>query len=1009
MRNKKFIAFATVVLFVCQFVLVTSLAAQLPNPKLFSLRPCGGKAGTQFEITIRGADTDEGTSLIFSHAGITAKPKQTAAQEFVPAKPISNVFVVNIAANVPPGMYDVRFLGRFGISNPRRFVVSNENESASDGQNRSINSAKFLPLNEVHTGQVDASQVDYFKFRLDAKQTVTIECLTKSIDSRLDPAIEIYDLEGNQLKALPAHEHGDGFLSFTAPFASQFICAVRDFTFTGGADHFYRLRIHAAPHIVSASPLCLPSQGETNVKFIGYNLPGGQPSGIPSADPNLQVAMVKIKTPLAENNNTASTDPVSINLNGRDIHLTNNGKRSRPFTMYLSDHPIQIESANNNQFNQPQAITIPCDLSAKFYPRNDVDWFEFDAKAGQIFTVDLISQRMEKYSDPTLEIHSVTKSADGKVTSKRLHFIDDAGDRNARVKTNFDFSSDDPTLRFAVPADGKYRVGCANQFSAFDDITSNYRLVIRPEKPRCLLVVEPKLARLANGNQVLMSAATVRPGATCKLLLKVERREGFNSKLNIGVKGLPAGVTARPTILAQNQSVIPLIFQAAENAAAWQGPIEIVATIEGTQTKIDAAIGSVVLETQNRTITPAAFRVSNTLEFAVSTAQSTPLTVELGADQIYETARGGKINIPVKLLRRHGFNAEVKLGAETLPGQFKPPQLAIPANKSDGNYAMTINKDVPVNDFTFCLGGDIKHKIVRNPFAITQAENEQKVIVAKLGEFNTMLKPATDKLNAAKAAVTAETNKVNAEKAKITAAENDLKAKQAMLATKTNELKSAQAALAKNAADVGLKKGVETKTIELNAAKKAANNATTNVTNIKKAVGELEKVLAIKTAAQTAAQNEFNTIQAKVNRLNELKKAADTNVANVKKANPPRDTTYRVHSTTARIRIHQTPIEFKLPPQVPPSNPGKDLPLNIALTRKFGFAADVQFSLVLPKGLGNISAAPLVLKPDQPNGMMTLKLQANAPKGTHACKILAKGKFGAVDFAKELPFNLVVQ
>src|SRR5262245_48350886 len=47
---------------------------QWPRPRLNSLTPCGGKAGTTVEVTFAGSDTEQPEALWFSHGGIKGTP-----------------------------------------------------------------------------------------------------------------------------------------------------------------------------------------------------------------------------------------------------------------------------------------------------------------------------------------------------------------------------------------------------------------------------------------------------------------------------------------------------------------------------------------------------------------------------------------------------------------------------------------------------------------------------------------------------------------------------------------------------------------------------------------------------------------------------------------------------------------------------------------------------------------------------------------------------------------------
>ena len=57
--------------------------AQLPQARLYSIFPCGGKAGSTIELTLaNSADLDEADRLLFSHPGIiaTAKMQEVGGQ-----------------------------------------------------------------------------------------------------------------------------------------------------------------------------------------------------------------------------------------------------------------------------------------------------------------------------------------------------------------------------------------------------------------------------------------------------------------------------------------------------------------------------------------------------------------------------------------------------------------------------------------------------------------------------------------------------------------------------------------------------------------------------------------------------------------------------------------------------------------------------------------------------------------------------------------------------------------
>src|SRR5690348_7851310 len=103
---------------------VGSALAQLPTATLYAIYPPGAKQGTSVDVTVTGANLDDGERLVFSHPGITAQPKMSAVDDFHPAPTkMADQFTIAIGADVPPGIYEARHIGRYGASNPRSFVV----------------------------------------------------------------------------------------------------------------------------------------------------------------------------------------------------------------------------------------------------------------------------------------------------------------------------------------------------------------------------------------------------------------------------------------------------------------------------------------------------------------------------------------------------------------------------------------------------------------------------------------------------------------------------------------------------------------------------------------------------------------------------------------------------------------------------------------------------------------------------------------------------------------------
>src|SRR5207249_11804785 len=133
----------------------------------------GAAAGSTLEVQFtQGADMEEVKSLLFDHPGLKA--------EFVK----NSIFRVTIAADVPTGTYDVRLVGRFGVSNPRLFAVSHGlTEVTKKEPNDDPASAQPVAVNSVVNGTSDQNREDVFRVPLARGRRVVIECQAGKLDS----------------------------------------------------------------------------------------------------------------------------------------------------------------------------------------------------------------------------------------------------------------------------------------------------------------------------------------------------------------------------------------------------------------------------------------------------------------------------------------------------------------------------------------------------------------------------------------------------------------------------------------------------------------------------------------------------------------------------------------------------------------------------------------------------------------------------------------------------------
>src|SRR4029077_8566091 len=134
-------------------VAIPTARAVLPSIRFDRMAPLGAGAGTAVEVDIAGRDTEDVKALLFDRPGL-------AAELVKPGR-----FKISVAADVPEGTYDVRLVGRFGVSNRRLFAVSRELLDVAETEpNNSAGSAQSIAVNSAVHGTSDGNGQDVFRF-----------------------------------------------------------------------------------------------------------------------------------------------------------------------------------------------------------------------------------------------------------------------------------------------------------------------------------------------------------------------------------------------------------------------------------------------------------------------------------------------------------------------------------------------------------------------------------------------------------------------------------------------------------------------------------------------------------------------------------------------------------------------------------------------------------------------------------------------------------------------------
>lgn len=580
--RRRGLVFATAFLLCAAYSAATALA-QLPQTQLSCVAPSGAKAGSTVDVkVVAGANLEDLTDLKFNHAGIKATPKMTESGG--KKTPVANTFVVTIAGNVPTGLYEVRAVGKYGMSNPRTFVIGKHDESTEKESNNTLETANEARINQTVNGAISgAADIDCFRFAGKKGQRIVVDCRAARIDSRLRAAMELFAPNGRRIRFDRNSVRKDPLIAVTLPLDGAYTIKLYDFTYRGGAEYFYRLSVHTSPHVDFVMPAAGVPGTTQKFTLYGRNLPGSTPAGKTSQGEPLEKLEVSVAIPADSDTFSPAENllPHESVVDGFRYVLQTPIGDSNPVFIQFAGAPVVLEQEPNDDPAKPQKITIPTEVAGRFQQRGDIDYFTFEAKAKEVYRVEVYGHRAGSTADPYLILERITKDKKGVEKSSRITAQDDtAAPRLPRNTFNpFLSGTDDPIYRFQVPADGTYRISVRDRyFEARGGPKLVYRLAIRKFEPDFKLIVLPETPPARANQPTTTGSIALRRGENIGVRVTVFRRDGFDGPVDIKAEGLPEGVVCKGASIDAASPETKLIFSCSEKARKWSGMIRVVGT-----------------------------------------------------------------------------------------------------------------------------------------------------------------------------------------------------------------------------------------------------------------------------------------------------------------------------------------------------------------------------------------------------------------------------------------------
>ncbi len=403
----------------------------------------------------------------------------------------------------------------------------------------------------------------------------------------------------------------------------------------------------------------------------------------------------------------------------------------------------------NDSGEKAQRISLPCDISGRFYPAADVDVFEFEAKKGEEWWIEVASERLGLPTDPAILVQHVGKDA----TTDVLELSDVPSP--VKVSSNgyaydgppYNAGTSDILGKLAIKQDGLYRLQMSDLFGGTRSEPGHvYRLVIRRAAPDFALVAWALHMELRNGDRnALSKPLALRGGATVALEVVALRRDGFDGDIELAIGGLPPGVTASGLKIPAGQSRGMMLLTAKSDAPRGYANASFVgrSTISGQAVTRPCRLASFAWPIPDSWGEIPSPRLLADVPVSVSGIDLAPLTIAAKAPA-YEAKVGEKLIVPLVHKRTSDFSGD-KISMNVIGAGFeRAPGFELPINADSSSVVFDLKSlNVPPGEYrvSFLGGGVVKYR--HQPEVVATVEAASQKILADVKTLEEELKKVT--------------------------------------------------------------------------------------------------------------------------------------------------------------------------------------------------------------------------------------------------------------------------
>jgi hypothetical protein len=452
------------------------------------------------------------------------------------------------AADALLGIRDVRLVTPQGASTLGQIVVVRDPIVQCRTGHGTIKTAHTITLpTTVCSAIAQPEKVDFYKFNVADGVTLTFHMRCHRLQNKIhdlqataDPILTLRNADGAVLAADDNTFAADPVLVYRFAKAGEYFLEVRDVTYAGNPYWEYCIEINDRPFVTNIYPSRVSPGGSTKLRLVGHNLP---------EDPHVTLT-VPADTPEG--------------LHWFMLPLPKN-EHSNAVPVIVSKLPEVLEAAGDHAtYDKAQPIPVPAGVSGRLDKEGEVDYYAFEAKAGEQFTFEIVASRHQSGLDSVLRIRNDK--------GKKLAENDDFIEYQSRGG-NFGAHADSRIESWTAPADGRYTVEVCDVHQRGGP-TFVYFLQVTRSQPNFLLTLDTDKTVLA-------------PGTGGVIFARVFRREGFTGEVQLSIEDLPTGVTATCGRILESGTDTCIILQAAADTPRGAANIRVrgTATVDGKDGK----------------------------------------------------------------------------------------------------------------------------------------------------------------------------------------------------------------------------------------------------------------------------------------------------------------------------------------------------------------------------------------------------------------------------------------